>query len=176
MASAPCYGVGVRLTRQTLEQRAVIATEAMTRMIVAPRALLAPRVPPTIARTNDRASPGREASAEKRGCRYRGPDGQALPPVVRSSRHTLFGKRARLSALSAAFADCSAQSGPTLHGSANGFSTPSATRQPAPGRPASWPAGRVSEPPARRSVSPRPQEPPSLPFGEYPRPRLSHIR
>ena len=76
-------------------------------------------------------------------------------PLCGVAARAPFGRRARLPRSTAALAEFLglAQSGPALHGSANGSLRPP-PGQPAPGRPASWQAGRVSEPPAGRVTAP----------------------
>ena len=82
----------------------------------------------------------------------------AASPLGGFAARAAFGGRARLPALyrgSRQSLSALAQSGPALHGSANGSLRPP-PGQRAPRRPASGPAGRVSEPPANGVTNPIP--------------------
>ena len=123
----PCNGGGVRLARQTLEQRPSLRRSNDENDRSRAARLLAPRVPANDVHEPTTGPPQRrEASAERRGCRYRGPDDKRCRLSVRSSRRALpFGKtRSPLGALPRLSPVLRpAQSGPALHGSANGFNS-----------------------------------------------------
>jgi len=108
--------------------------------------LFAPESCQRCARTNERTSQTGRRAPKGAGVEPRARQ-QALPPVSRSSRRAfLLGNALASRRSTAALADCSAQSGPALHGSANGCDS---VRHPGSQLLADWRRGQPGEFPNR---------------------------